>query len=297
LVKAVIGRCYAIVKASIIDTQKAYDQLVQTLIPSHGEGEARSLARIVLEDVFDWRPGRRTRPMDEQEIIDLEGLTERMLTGEPLQYILGTADFYGLKFRVTPAVLIPRPETEELVEWALEWLKSHSGSREILDIGTGSGCIPIALAKQRTALRLTAVEVSEAARQVAAANAAEHGVEIDLRLLDFLDATARESLGRYDLIISNPPYIPQREKSLMPDLVKRHEPSLALFVEDSDPLIFYRTILNFALTHLESGGGVLFECNEFTLAEVVHLAEKLSFWTLVRHDLQGKPRMLLASPV
>lgn len=278
-----------------MDTATAFQQLVQALTPALGGGEAAAVARIVMEEVYDWKKGRRGRGMSEGEVAGLAQLTERLLAGEPVQYLVGQADFYGLRFYVTPDVLIPRPETEELVEWALEWLADHSAARDLLDIGTGSGCIPIAVAKKRADLRITAVDISPAALAVATENARRQAVTLDLRQIDILDDVARGSLARYDLILSNPPYIPNRERKLMVPTVLAHEPELALFVDDADPLLFYREILDFANERLRDGGAVLFEGNEFTIEEARELAQARGFSAELRRDLQRKPRMLLVT--
>lgn len=279
-----------------MDTQNAYEQLVSQLTPDRGEGEANSVARIVLEDAFSWRRGQRPRTLSISEVADLEEITKRLLAGEPVQYILKEADFFGLKFFVTPAVLIPRPETEELVEWALEWLKKQPKTERVIDIGTGSGCIPITLGKRLPRLTLSAVEVSPDALAVAVANADRHQVKVDWHDLDFLASADRDRLpGPYDLIVSNPPYIPQRERKLISATVQDYEPARALFVSDADPLIFYRVILEWGLDRLRRGGAVLFECNEFNLEEVVALATRKGYVVETRSDLQGKPRMLLAT--
>jgi release factor glutamine methyltransferase len=279
-----------------MDTSGAYAQLTDRLTATLGAGEARSVARIVLEDAFHWRTGQRTRLLTDAEVAEYEAISERLLAGEPVQYVLGEADFFGLKFYVTPAVLIPRPETEELVEWALEWLRQHPRAHRVLDIGTGSGCIPVTLGHRRPGLQLTAVDNSAGAVAVAEKNADRYGVPVACRRLDILDPTAREQLSdTYDLVISNPPYIPERERQLMSKTVLDHEPAAALFVADADPLVFYRTILDWSYPHLRTGGAVLFECNEFNAAEVDRLARQRNWLTAVRADLQGKPRMLLAT--
>jgi release factor glutamine methyltransferase len=280
-----------------MDTSGAYAQLTDRLTATLGAGEARSVARIVLEDAFHWRTGQRPRLLTAAEVAEYEALSKRLAAGEPVQYVLGEADFFGLKFRVTPAVLIPRPETEELVEWALDWLGQHPRANRVLDIGTGSGCIPVTLGQRRTGLRLTAIDNSAAAIAVAEQNAARHGVPITVRGLDFLDPVAREQLSEevYDLIVSNPPYIPERERHLMSKTVLDHEPAAALFVDNADPLVFYRAILAWSAAHLSKAGAVLFECNEFNVTEVAQLARQHHWSTTVKPDLQGKPRMLLAA--
>ncbi|MEL7247899.1 MAG: peptide chain release factor N(5)-glutamine methyltransferase [Bacteroidota bacterium] len=272
--------------------QAAHQELVAVLTPAVGEGEARSIARIVFEDVFDWRPGRRDREMNTEELQELQQISIRLQAHEPVQYITGRADFYGLQFKVSPAVLIPRPETEELVEWILDHRTEYPGAPIILDIGTGSGCIPLALKSNWPSAQVHGLDVSNAALLIAQENA--HQLELDVQWWkrDALDEVQWTELPRCDIIISNPPYIPHAEAALMPESVKQYEPNLALFVENQDPLIFYRSIMELALQQLQPGGLLFFECNEFNAEQVDQLGHQLGFTeTELRRDLQGKWRM------
>ncbi len=277
-------------------TAAAFEDLIHHLTPRHGPGEARSIARIVLEDAFSWRPGRRDRELDAAEEQRLHDITRRLLTGEPVQYILGEADFFGLKVNVTPAVLIPRPETEELVEWVIETIKNNMHtSREIhlLDIGTGSGCIPVAVKKKLPRVQVEALDVSAEALAVARSNAVRNGVEVTYYQLDILKEEDMARLPRYDVIVSNPPYIPHAEAELMPEHVRQYEPHLALFVPDVDPLLFYRRIAESAPDHLQPSGFVFFECNEHHTRKVRDLLAAAGFAQVeLRRDLQGKERMV-----
>ncbi|MCL4170510.1 UNVERIFIED_CONTAM: hypothetical protein GTU68_020684, partial [Idotea baltica] len=222
----------------------------------------------------------------------LSAILERLQANEPLQYILGEADFYGLKFEVTPAVLIPRPETEELVFQILEAGKNKEGQKG-LDIGTGSGCIPISLKKNRPDWSLTGMDISEEALQVARRNALKNEVEVNWIVQDVLDEEAWDKLGRYDFIVSNPPYIPLEEKKVMPRQVLDYEPALALFVENDNALVFYRKIHDLAIRSLSTGGSLFFELNEFN-ARAVQAMVDLRFFTeaVLLPDMQGKDRML-----
>jgi release factor glutamine methyltransferase len=270
----------------------AYRQLVTDLSPTVGEGEAQSIARLFFEDLFDWHRGRRDRELSPEEASLLASSKARLLAGEPVQYITEQADFYGLRLKVGPGVLIPRPETEELVEWVLEEKSTTKKAPKILDIGTGSGCIPLAIKKNWPAAEVWAIDVSEEALAIARQNSIQQGLDIHWRQVDVLDAATWPGLPKFDIIISNPPYIPHKEAVLMPDGVKRYEPSLALFVEDIDALLFYRKIMELAIQQSQRPCVLFFECNEFNAKEVADLATVLGFKNGELHkDLQGKWRM------
>ncbi|MEN0050382.1 MAG: peptide chain release factor N(5)-glutamine methyltransferase [Bacteroidota bacterium] len=265
------------------------NNFVQALLAIYGEGEARSIARIVMEDVF---PITKSFDFSQVDQVQLNDIQARLLTGEPVQYVLEQADFYGLKLKVSPAVLIPRQETEELVALVVENCgKGFRGS--ILDIGTGSGCIPIALKKQLPNAQISACDVSEEALKIAELNAKNYQLDINFFICDILDQERRKQLHTYDIIISNPPYIPRKESNLMPNRVKDHEPELALFVENGDALLFYRHITDFASDHLFSNGQLFFELNEYNASEVAQLVSEKGFSNVQIHkDLNGKERML-----
>lgn len=269
----------------------AYRSLVTDLSATVGEGEAQSIARLFFEDLFGWHRGRRDRELSPEEAQLLASSKARLLAGEPVQYITEQADFYGLRLKVGPGVLIPRPETEELVEWVLEE-KQTAQSPKILDIGTGSGCIPLAIKKNWPAAEVWAIDVSEEALAIAHKNGIHQGLDIHWTQADVLDTATWSDLPQFDIIISNPPYIPHKEAVLMPDGVKVYEPNLALFVEDDDALIFYRTIMKLAIQQAQPGSILFFECNEFNAKEVADLATALGFKNgELRKDLQGKWRM------
>ena len=219
-----------------------------------------------------------------------------LASGRPLQYVTRLAHFYGTTFYVDEAVLIPRPETEELVHMLIQECKSSDiTAPRILDVGTGSGCIPITLQMALPESMTTAVDVSVEALTVARKNATAHTVEIDIKQVDFTDPEARSSLSHYDIIVSNPPYIPKKEKRLMHENVLAHEPHVALFVEDEDPLLFYRLVGEFGLSHLASGGLVALELNEYNAQQVASLYESFGYSSVQIHqDLQGKDRILSA---
>lgn len=272
--------------------QAKYRSIIQSLERQFGPGEAHSLTRNLFEDLFAWRKTDTDRAWSTQEEKQLQRVIRRLRAGEPLQYITGVADFYGLRFKVNPDVLIPRPETEELVAWVLEHEDLFLHPPRILDIGTGSGCIPIVLKKYWPEAEVFALDVSVPAVELARENARSNNLEVNFSVANILDETEWTSLPSFDIIISNPPYIPPSESAVMPLSVIDYEPSLALFVPEHDPLVFYRKITTFATTHLAARGLLFFECNEFNAEQVAALgiASQFSNGTL-RRDLQGKWRM------
>ena len=276
--------------------------LTEQLTPRYGEGEAKAIARIVFEDAFDY-----SRAFDEDRF---NKILARLKAGEPVQYVLGEADFFGLKFRVSPEVLIPRQETEELVAWVLEDLKNAAALSPVslLDIGLGSGCIGITLKRKMPGLQLFGLEKSPSALQIARGNAerilglsSAHPQRPNVSTPQFFlgDILNRSDWGHFshlDCVVSNPPYISLSEKSLMPEHVLDHEPALALFVDDPDPLLFYRVIADFSLEKLRPGGRLFFECNEFNASEVAGMLEQKGFKKVeLRKDLAGAERMLKAT--
>lgn len=220
---------------------------------------------------------------------------KRLEVHEPLQYITGKTEFFGLPFFVNPDVLIPRPETEELVAWILEDVSLSSARSteplKILDIGTGSGCIAISLAEKLPDAEVFALDLSEKALAVAKKNAEANSVSVNFIQTDILKA---ESLpGSFDIIVSNPPYVRELEKSRMHSNVVDNEPHLALFVEDEDPLLFYRKIALLAKDNFKTGGLVYFEINEYLGEETANLLKSSGFSEVIlRQDIFGKDRML-----
>jgi release factor glutamine methyltransferase len=274
-----------------------FQTLQNELTPLHGEREAASMSRIVFEDAFHWYKRPLHQTFSPEQVALFESIRTRLLATEPLQYVLGQADFFGLKFKVNPNVLIPRPETEELVDWVLDtFVGLPQGEFSFLDIGTGSGCIPISIKKKRPADEVWGLDVSPGALEVATENAQLNQTELEFKLLDVLIEQNWAILPTFDAIVSNPPYIPHREKNLMPTSVLDHEPGLALFVSDDDPLVFYRKIARLAVQKLRTRGQLFFECNEFNAQQVTaHLAELGYRKIELRQDLSGKDRMIRAS--
>ncbi|RXR22468.1 peptide chain release factor N(5)-glutamine methyltransferase [Flavobacterium stagni] len=213
---------------------------------------------------------------------------------EPIQYIIGETEFFGLPFEVTPATLIPRPETEELVEWILK--DANAASLSILEIGTGSGCIPITLAKQLPHAQVTSIDVSTEALAVATRNAKRNAVNVQFIHQSVLETEALETCFAdqfFDVIVSNPPYVRHLEKHEIQPNVLEHEPHLALFVEDDDALLFYRHIGQLAQNHLKKGGKLYFEINQYLGKETVALLNQLGFQGIeLRKDLFGNDRMI-----
>ncbi len=220
---------------------------------------------------------------------------QQIQSGTPIQYITKTVYFYGLQFRSDKRALIPRPETEELTHWALQDIQSSTERpMSILDVGTGSGCIPIVLKKKHPSHKVSGIDISRDALSLAAENAKAHKVDIllmEANILEWEKNLLRQH--QWDIIVSNPPYIPYSERDHMDASVIYHEPSAALFVPDHDPLLFYKTIMAYGKEHLKKGGRIYFECNEFNASEVRQHAIELGYQKVsVKKDLQGKQRMV-----
>lgn len=278
--------------------------------------EAANIADLVMEHLTGWKKIDRILhkqlPLLPEKIHLLEKYTNELLTHKPVQYVLNEAWFYGLRFFVNEHVLIPRPETEELVEWIIHEVRSKkyevrnvksenarskdrnpSSKLKILDIGTGSGCIPITLKKQLPLLEIVACDISNDALEVAQRNAALHQADIGLLHLDFLDPSQWEHLPSFDIIVSNPPYIPLKEKENMQPKVLQYEPHIALFVENDDPLLFYNAIADFAKIKMKPDGKIYAEIQEELGKEVQQLFINKGFDKIeLKKDMQGKDRMI-----
>jgi release factor glutamine methyltransferase len=286
------------------DSLAAAEMIRLALADIHEPGECAGIARIVLEDGFGipYQQQHFPHPLREEDRRRLAEILSRLLRREPVQYVLGRTVFLGLPLEVNPAVLIPRQETEELVAWVLEDLSGAIGqgdagvSHRVLDIGTGSGCIAIALKARRADLTVEALDVSGAALAVARRNAAANGVSVRFREADILDPAVRAELGTYDIIVSNPPYITLSERTRMAAEVLEHEPGLALFAGGEDAQLFVREIADFARGHLRPGGSLYLEINEFHATESEAVLRTKGFQDLaLRRDLNGKYRMLRGS--
>jgi release factor glutamine methyltransferase len=224
----------------------------------------------------------------------LRQYAERLLQHEPVQYVLNESWFYGLKFYVDKNVLIPRPETEELVDWIIRNLKFPFSDLKILDIGTGSGCIAIALKRKLRKAEVWACDISSEALNVARQNSSKLQAEINYVQLDFLNKSERNQLSSFDIIVSNPPYVPDKDKTSMNKNVVRFEPHMALFVPDNNALVFYSAITDFAKTHLKQDGTVYCEIHENLGKEITDLFSQSGFTTDLKIDMQGKDRMIKA---
>ena len=268
-----------------ISQEELYDLLDKRLLEVYGDGELRSICRIIHEDLIGKSDFDQSR---------LSSIIERMNAEEPIQYIIGEADFYSLKFKVDESVLIPRQETEELV--ALFRDKEKKGAKlDVLDIGTGSGCIPITLKYSHPRTQMTAIDLSAEALQIANFNAQRHQTKVDFQQVDFCDIEAWKKLPSFDVIVSNPPYIGKEESEKLLKNVLQYEPHLALFSPNEDANHFYRLIKEFCKTHLNPGGRVYLELNEFNASEVLEIFNDASFAEAeIVKDIHRKDRMLFA---
>ena len=229
--------------------------------------------------------------VSETNIARFEKVLLRLKTQEPIQYILGTTEFYGLTFKVNKNTLIPRPETEELVDWVLSNLHDKDRVLEILDIGTGSGCIAISLAKNIPTARVSGLDISEKTLEVAQDNAVKNQVLVSFFKKDILETTALKN--KYDVMVSNPPYVRQLEKKAMKANVLDYEPGLALFVPNEDPLLFYRKIAQLAMVSLQTRGWLYFEINEYLSKEMDVLLKDIGFANIeIKKDFREVPRMI-----
>ena len=236
--------------------------------------------------------------ISEEEQAKFGAALVRLKKNEPIQYIIGETEFFGLPFLVNKYTLIPRPETEELVEWILADTllsttgKSYSNSEfQVLDIGTGSGCIAISLAKSLPEAKVSAIDISEEALKMASLNARMNEVAINFIQKDILSANTL--LHKYDTIVSNPPYVRELEKNTMMPNVLHYEPEIALFVKDDDALVFYRVIAHLAKLHLKPYGKLYFEINEFLGRDLIVLLKKEGFRNIeIKKDIYQKNRML-----
>ena len=272
------------------------NEIREALRGIYPDSEALSLAKMLLVEAFGFSTlelyGGKDKEISGKRRDVLNKMLSRLQKNEPIQYVLGKETFCGLDFEVDSNVLIPRPETRELVEWIVADRKLDASCR-ILDIGTGSGCISISLAKFLSGAEVEAWDISEGALEVARRNAARNAVEVLFRQQDVLYALPGET--RYDVIVSNPPYITEKEKLDMDANVLDWEPSAALFVPDADPLLFYRKIAELGLSMLNIGGALYFEINRAYGQETVRMLEGLSYKQIeLRKDEWGNDRMVKA---
>ncbi|WP_353084932.1 peptide chain release factor N(5)-glutamine methyltransferase [Flavobacterium sp.] len=281
-------------------------KLLQELSAIYDEKEIESFFYLLLESYHGKkRIDLALNPemeMDVSQLVKWESALSELKNQRPIQYIIGETEFYGLPFLVNENTLIPRPETEELVEWiVVESRKSEVESLKILDIGTGSGCIAISLAKNFPNAEVFAVDVSEKALAVAQKNAANNKVKVNFVNADILSVTNLNELPtsnfqlptHFDIIVSNPPYVRNLEKAEIKPNVLEFEPHLALFVEDTDALLFYRKIAHLASKNLAQNGKLFFEINQYLGKETFELLENLGFKSIeLKKDIYGNDRMI-----
>ena len=288
-----------------------YETLWHKLTPLYETSEAKAIIRWVLEVHFglsmaDVLCGKVTQ-LSAEERKELEEIMQRLEKGEPVQYVIGVADFCGRQFFVEPGVLIPRPETEELCRWITQ--KNRPPVSSVLDIGTGSGCIAITLALEMPKAEVTAWDISNEALKIAQKNAKTLGANVHFERQDILNISPDSCLPTpdsclltpdsfYDLIVSNPPYIQPKESDEMAKNVLDYEPHQALFTPDDQPIIFYQRIGDYAWQHLKQGGALYFELNPLTADEVSNYLQHLGFSEIeIRQDQFGKQRFLKATKI
>lgn len=275
--------------------RESFQQFQNLISKTYEPEEARSIAQLVFKDVLGYNTIQLI--LNENELLpaslfeQLDQIAHLLNQHQPIQYILGHEEFMGLDFIVNPAVLIPRPETEELVAWILlDYAKMQDIS--ILDIGTGSGCIAISLKKNIPTAKVDAVDISEPALSIARKNGTKNNVEVEFNLVDIL---SNELQNTYEVIVSNPPYVLEVEKELMNKNVLDFEPTSALFVPNNDPLLFYKRITELALKHLKNKGSLYFEINESYGSETLNLFDPTVWESAeMRKDIRGKDRMIRA---
>jgi release factor glutamine methyltransferase len=284
-------------KIDSIKIKEYKTQFITNLLPFYDEMEAESFFYLILENQRQLRRIDLALNIDllfsNEEILIWDAILEKLQLEIPIQYILGTTQFYGLEFNVNENVLIPRPETEELVEWiissAVNMLKFTN--LKILDIGTGSGCIAISLVKNIPNAEVFAIDISDNALATAKENADLNKVTVAFIQRNILETKDLEQ--QFDIIVSNPPYVRNLEKAEIKRNVLENEPHLALFVEDNDALIFYRKIAELATKNLSAEGKLFFEINQYLGKETVELLEKMQFKNIeLRKDIYGNDRMI-----
>lgn len=279
--------------------QKAIQHIKNELNGIYATDEIQSFTYILLSHITGYSKvdiivNKNTIFSDVQRAM-LNSFVNKLKIHTPIQYIVGKTEFYGFPFLVTDSVLIPRPETEELIEWITESCVKYNESN-LLDVGTGSGCIAVSLAHLFPKAKVTAFDISDDALKIAIRNAELNKVEVTFKIVDILNTEDYSKPdSQWDLIVSNPPYIPNAEQCEIHANVLDHEPHIALFVPDSDPLIFYRKIMKFALIHLKAGGYLFFETHRDWAEDIVKILEVNGFYNVqLRKDLSGNNRMIKA---
>lgn len=277
-----------------ISVKQLINNFNKQLQPFYPQEEIRNFVWIILEHLLNFSRTDMLLKADyflsKNEHSYCDDALQRLKQHVPIQHIIGYTEFYGLRFNVNKHVLIPRPETEELVQWIIRENKVTNPS--ILDVGTGSGCIPVTLKKHIPQANVSAWDILPQALAVAKSNANINNVEINFKLQDALKPNITQE-SKYDIIVSNPPYIRKLEKELMQDNVLKHEPHVALFVDDNDPLLFYRAISKLAIRALNTNGTLYFEINEALGKQTCDLMRQVGFKEVeLRKDIFGKDRMV-----
>ena len=278
--------------------QDASYYVLKQLRSIYEEGEAAQVTDWIMEKITGSKKTERmlykNSILAHDEEAQLRSYTERLMQHEPVQYVLNESWFCGLKFYVDKNVLIPRPETEELVEWIISNCKFPVDELKILDIGSGSGCIPISLKRRLKKAEVWSCDIDSDALEVAQKNADALGTDVNFIQLDFLDRIGRDQLPSFDIIVSNPPYVPEKDRDTMRSNVLQYEPATALFVPDNDPLIFYKAIAEFGKEHLTPSGSIYCEIHETTGEEIARLFSSYGYTTELKKDMQQKDRMIKA---
>ena len=285
----------------MMNLSQAKNQLQESISGIYDSREAENISQMVMESITGWEridiSLNRQAALSVNQLERIKQIGQELLAHRPVQYVLGESWFAGMKFFVDENVLVPRPETDELVNWVAEEIDNGPKGKQdliVMDVGTGSGCIAISVKKKIPAVKMLAVDVSDAALSIAKKNSKSLNAEIELIKADFLNPSIRQELPAVDILISNPPYIPKSAGSTMSPGVVNHEPSLALFVDDHHPLVFYHALSEFGKTHLHSGGMIFAEINELMGPSVLELFERDGWELEMRKDLQGKHRMIKA---
>ena len=279
----------------------AEQSLSSALDGLYEDREAATIAAMVMEFVTGKSKMDRwlvkNENLSDNHTEQLQAYTNQLLSGKPVQYVLGEAWFAGLCLTVNEHTLIPRPETEELVALCASWAATNFNNKpeiKILEVGTGSGCISIALQQKIPAAIITAIDISAAAIDIATINAAKYNAPIQFKTLDFLNEKGWPEMGSYDIIISNPPYIAETEKTNMAAHVLDFEPHTALFVENNNPLVFYNAIAKFGNTHLSRGGAIFVEINQTLGSQTQDVLTQHAYNTMLHKDLFENDRMIVA---
>jgi len=278
--------------------QEANKYISTQLITIYEEAEASNISDWLLENLTGIKRTDRIagkgQSLSPERAAQIDHYVQRLLAHEPVQYVLNEAWFCGLKFYVDKNVLIPRPETEELVEWIISDCKFPIAKLAVIDVGSGSGCIPIAIKRRLGKAKVWGCDINPGALQVAKKNAMTLGVDVNFIEMDFLNKELWVNLPGFDIIVSNPPYIPTATKKEMASNVLLYEPDNALFVPDNDPLVFYRSIADFGKEYLNKNGAIYTEINESLGEETVALFQFSGYKAEIKRDMQGKDRMIKA---